>query len=241
MSFNFCFAQQIDVTQKDARMYSKYKKSGDEAYGKKQYGKAMAEYQNAKQFCKDCSELIVRMDSCRYLQKQRNNLNEERRPTSSVQSADHVPSDQAYYQKKGETTNLAPHGFLTQFYNMDYNYVTGMVQRYMNRQMNMAPVSDDLQDGYMIVVFEEKASYNTPPKALTFKFKVRESGNDYVVEGCNITGDKQKLIGFYLSYWNTKMKVDETQTGLVANTKLLADECDLYLGSNNYIEVKGRL
>lgn len=235
-------AQENKLTPSDRKLFDGYKSAGDMAYSQSKFGKAAAQYRYAKQICVDCNYLTALIDSCNVHQKAPTGVRQSQ--TAAVTPAETKtvnPDDQEYFKMNAEMGALAKHGQLTQFTGMKYNFVTSRVQTYMSKHLNMYPETDDVDGNYITVLFKEKSAYNAPQKELTFKFKVRSEGADFIIEDCMITGDKQKLIGFYLNYWNTSLTVDENKTGIVAETRLLADNSVLYLqGAKSYVEVKRR-
>lgn len=224
------------------RLYLAYKKEGDKAFREGQFSKAAAQYQSAKRACTDCKGIDALIDSCATRQRlaSAKQLNEPAKPKTAPAPKKEVHADQGQ-ALSAEMGALAPHGQLTQFSNMDYNFVSSRVQKYLSQALNMYPDSDDVTSERVFVAFKEKSALNAPQKALQFNFNVHPAGTGFLVNDCRITGDRDKLIKFYVNYWPTTVQIDETNTGIVATTRLLADDVLLYLnGKDSYIAVKAR-
>jgi hypothetical protein len=229
-------AQENKLNATDKALFDGYKKEGDLAYANKKYSKAASQYQYAQQICHECIYLNSLIDSCNAHQQFKATATRTTSPTRQPLAIGQKNDD---FKQAAEMGALAKHGQLTQFSDMKYNFVSSRIQKYISKYLNMFPDADDVNGDNVVLRFKEKSAINAPQKELIFTFGVNTVGSDFVIRDCKITGDKQKLIDFYLNYWNTKLKLDENKTGLVAETKLLADNSNLYLeGNKSYIEVK---
>ncbi|MBL7902927.1 MAG: hypothetical protein JNK73_13100 [Bacteroidia bacterium] len=144
-------------------------------------------------------------------------------------------AQEAEYQKLKNT--MRPLGNTrSQFSNVPYNFVSSRLQTYMNNEMNMYVLSDDLKNNQMTLVFEEKASYSGPAKKLKFEFSLYSLGNFFYIKDCKISGDKSKVVVFFIEYWRQNIHEDTLKED-VYKTMCLEDDVVLSMKPNPSIKV----
>lgn len=230
----------------------------DTLFNAKKYSQAFDKYQMALQYDRSNTYPKIMMDSIneislkkqkasfdskQLLVDQQDSINKIKRVAAakqhdSLRASKITPENKQYYKLNAEMAPLASHGQLTQFTDMDYNFVSERVQTFMYKQLGYSLIKSDLKGNNMVVEFTESVGLNQAKK-MEFNFAVIPNENFFTIKNCEITGDYDMLLNFYIQYWSTKTKINTQQQGVLAQTKVLNDVA--YLMNNKsglYIDVK---
>lgn len=136
---------------------------------------------------------------------------------------------------------LAWHGKLTQFTNMDLNFVTERVDDYMNSALmgfsTLGPPKFEIKnnqgirtDKYLPAVMGAVTT-----SFIQFKYFTTISGKDFIIDSCVISGKLQFLINFYVSYWTTKINFEGRKDGEIVHNHLLNDDISFQFFPSNEV------
>lgn len=110
-----------------------------------------------------------------------------------------------YYPAKNVVND--PYYFTSQITYFDMNYITNNISEFLTYRMNMTVTKSDdsklLHDGgsYTVTYTDKLAQsgYNN----LIFNYSIGMVDNVYTIKSLKITGSKERLISFFVEFWQT--------------------------------------
>lgn len=124
----------------------------------------------------------------------------------------------------------------TQITYFDLNFVNLKIQSFLSGKLYMTPEEPSYNlnngEGTITQSYIEKIAINREPRKLIFTFKVFHLGDDFVIEQLKISGDNEKVLSFYVSYWSTSLNFDDIKKNEIVSNKFLQDHIS-YSYNNN--------
>lgn len=119
----------------------------------------------------------------------------------AVQSQEVSP----YYPAKNVVND--PYDFTSQITYFDMNYITNNISEFLSYRMNMAVIKSDdtklLHDGGSYSISYGDKSTLSGNGSLTFNYSIGMVDNVYTIKSLKITGSKERLISFFVEFWQT--------------------------------------
>ncbi|MDA6068657.1 hypothetical protein NJT12_03400 [Flavobacterium sp. AC] len=110
-----------------------------------------------------------------------------------------------YYPAKNVVND--PYDFTSQITYFDMNYITNNISEFLTYRMNMTVTKTDnsklLHDGgsYTIIYGDKIAQSGNAN--LVFNYTIGIVDNVYTIKSLKITGSKERLISFFVEFWQT--------------------------------------
>ena len=107
--------------------------------------------------------------------------------------------------------------YLTQITYYDLNYISNRITKflYANNNMNELPDKNiyNLKDGVGTITmpYIEMSSRGKQSK-LTVTYNIFTIDGEFVIKSLKITGDYDKMVLFYVTFWNTKINVEKNHS-----------------------------
>ena len=125
--------------------------------------------------------------------------------------------------------------FVTQFCNMELNFVNMRVQDYMAMRgylqqpdlmkINMIGTNKYIQEGYI-----SKFSQSLNPHKIFVKYNVKPlADNEYYITSCEIFGFPEYVINFFIGFWPTALNFDDCKKKEIVNCTFSFDKIGLYI------------
>jgi len=118
-----------------------------------------------------------------------------------VQAQDVSP----YYPAKNIVND--PYDFTSQITYFDMNYITNNISEFLSYRMNMAVTKTDntklLHDGGNYTVTYADKLGQSGNANLIFSYSIGLVDNIYTIKNLKITGSKERLISFFVEFWQT--------------------------------------
>ena len=134
-------------------------------------------------------------------------------------------------------------GTETQITYFDLNFVALRIQEFASQSLEMTLIDNEynIKDGKgdITYIFEEKivAGSRTPYK-LNAVFSVEPLANTFVIKSLKINGDSDKVLSFYVGFWNTTINFDDLKKKGMVYNRYLQDKIEYHFNSGNpYIEI----
>ena len=101
-------------------------------------------------------------------------------------------------------------------YNIESDVELNGIQPFMSKKMQMSLTDSgggdmDKAINYLEYYYEDKVAINQDAKKITIKYNVFKHDDDFVIKECTITGDAERVVDFYIQFWNTDLKFDEVK------------------------------
>jgi hypothetical protein len=135
---------------------------------------------------------------------------------------------------------MAPHGYLTVFIGEDINDATVPLQLFFTDNMQM--ILGDADSDYKVtktatgstirMTFKEQISYGNQ-KRIVLTLNVNEKSK---IQSCTFTGDRIKLIDFFVKYWNTNVQSSD-KNNVIAVRMMPGEKAEL-LNNKAVVSIK---
>lgn len=110
-----------------------------------------------------------------------------------------------YYPAKNMVND--PYDFTSQITYFDMNYITNNISEFLSYRMNMAVTKTDntklLHDGGNYTVTYTDKLGQSGNANLAFNYSIGIVDNVYTIKSLKITGSKERLISFFVGFWQT--------------------------------------
>ncbi len=132
-----------------------------------------------------------------------------------------------------ENSMKAKGPFVTQFCNMELNFVNMRVQNYMEAKgyLNQPQLTKYNMQGnnpYLICVYISRWSNSLNPKKIYIKYFVKQlNEHENYITSCEISGFIEYVINFYIGFWPTPLSFDDCKKGESVNNFFTFDRIGL--------------
>lgn len=151
---------------------------------------------------------------------------------------DYSPFGYDYAHLSFGMRELARHGDATQITYFDLNFVEGLMQDFMKRQMGMTidNVSKFIKQGEyqtFTVSYAQMATMGGKVPHLYLKYTIFDNKDkNPIIKALSITGNSDKVIYFFVSYWPTNLNID-VQKSKIAYSYLIQDKATIKFNPAN--------
>jgi len=114
---------------------------------------------------------------------------------------------------------LASHGDATQITYFDLNFVDGLMQNFVPKQLGMAiATAPNLTKESLIVTYTQMATMGAKPAHLYFKYSYFTNKQGHpIIKSLEIYGYSLSVIKFFVSYWPTTINFDPSKNKIAYN------------------------
>lgn len=110
-----------------------------------------------------------------------------------------------YYPAKNVVND--PYDFTSQITFFDMNYISNNISEFLSYRMNMTVTKTDntklLHDGGNYTVTYADKLAQSGNANLVFNYSIGSVDNIYTIKSLKITGSKERLISFFVEFWQT--------------------------------------
>lgn len=78
--------------------------------------------------------------------------------------------------------------------------------------------------------YSERIAHGRAAKKIFVKYNLVKEGDNYIIKGCEITGNPDLLVLFFVQFWNTKINFDTAKQNEIANYTFMSDKVSLIYG-----------
>lgn len=98
--------------------------------------------------------------------------------------------------------------FTTEFTNMRMNFVTPRVQDFLEKRMELTIVGEpEIRAVDSLFIFDSKfiKHVSSNNNTLHFTYNTKPEGNEFIIQSCEINGNFQFVVEFFIKFWNTTL------------------------------------
>ena len=153
-----------------------------------------------------------------------------------------IDSAETKARKTASLKAMAPHGYLTMFLGENINDATVPLQFFMEDNMRMTigdrPADYKVTKKGMLsnirIVFHDKISYGSPSQII-MNVIIDDADGTSLIRSCSFTGDRKRLIDFFVNYWNTTLQFPEAKN-LIAE-RYMPGEKAVLMNNNGFLSI----
>lgn len=130
--------------------------------------------------------------------------------------------------------------YLTEFNNMNLNFVNPRVQDFLDDQLDLVPSGEpeyNFADGQVTVSETYRKKVHTDGKDLTLQviYKAKPEGNDLIIESSQIKGFDVYVIEFFIKYWKTTLNFDNVKSQELLTNYWITDRASLSISDQGAV------